>query len=181
MTRPTPLPPAGFSVESPTPKVRAALSAADLAAVQAILSRHAGQPGILLPVLHDVQDELGCIPPEAVPVIAQAMQLSRAEVHGVITFYPHYRSTPAGRHHIELCRAEACQSMGANALVAHAERRLSCDLKATSADGRYTLDPVYCLGLCAQSPAMMVDGQPYARLTPERFDAILDQLGEAQA
>lgn len=180
MTRPAPLPPAGFSPDSPLPASRPSLPAAASEQVQAILAELGQLPGALLPVLHAVQEALGCIPPEVVPGIAAGLNLSRAEVHGVITFYPHFRSTPTGQHHIEVCRAESCQAMGANALVAHAQQRLGCSLKATSADGRYTLDPVYCLGLCAQSPAMLVNGQPHARVSPERFDQIVATL-EAEA
>lgn len=156
----------------------ARLPAAEREQVLAILAAHAHRPGALLPVLHAVQDTLGCIPPAAVPEIARALTLSRAEVHGVITFYPHFRSKPAARHHVELCRAEACQAMGANQLAEHVSQRLGCAPGGDSPDGRYTLSPVYCLGLCAQSPAMMVDGQPHARLTPQRFDQIMANLEE---
>jgi formate dehydrogenase subunit gamma len=134
-----------------------------------------GQPGALLPILHDVQHELGCIPADAVPVIAEALNLSRAEVHGVISFYPHFRTEPAGKHVLEICRAEACQSMGADQLIAHAHQSLGCNFRQTTADGHVTLEPVYCLGLCAQSPAVMLDGKPYARVTPEKLTRIIEQ------
>lgn len=147
-----------------------------LAEVARVIDSHRGREGPLLPILHDVQAALGCIPPEAVPPIAAALQLSRAEVHGVITFYPFFRTAPAGRHHIEVCQAESCQAMGALALGAHVQRRLECAFHATRADGAVTVDPVYCLGLCAQSPAIMIDGQPHARITPERFDRLASEL-----
>jgi len=145
-----------------------------IAAAARIAARRKDEPGALLPILHDIQDELGCIPPETVPHVAAALNLSRAEVHGVITFYPHFRSAPAGRHTLEVCRAESCQALGAEGLAEHARRRLGCDFHATSGDGAFSLEPVYCLGLCAQSPAVMLDGQPHARITPERLDRLLD-------
>lgn len=178
MTHPAPLPPAGFSMDMPAIPEPVSLPEPQREQVLAILAKHAGKPGALLPVLHAVQDALGCIPPAAVPEIAQGLTLSRAEVHGVITFYPHFRTTPAGRHHVELCRAEACQAMGAGPLAEQVAQRLGCAPGATSPDGRYTLSSVYCLGLCAQSPAMMIDGQPHARLTPRRFEQIIATLEE---
>jgi len=154
-----------------------------LATVRAALARHAGQPGALLPILHDVQDALGHVPREAVPAIAEGLNLSRAEVHGVVTYYHHFRSEPPGRHVLQVCRAEACQSMGADALFAHAQARLGCaphgahgEHASTSADGRFTLAPVYCLGLCAISPAVVVDGQLHARVDAARFDRLVEAL-----
>lgn len=148
---------------------------------QAVLARHADEPGALLPILHEVQDALGHIPREVVPQIAEGLNLSRAEVHGVVTYYHHFRSDPPGRHVVQVCRAEACQAMGADALMAHAERRLGCATHgghgSTSADGRYTLNPVYCLGLCASSPAVVIDDKVHARMTPARFDRLVDALG----
>ena len=144
-----------------------------LATVQAVLAAHAGEPGALLPILHDVQDALGCVPGHVVPEIANALNLSRAEVHGVVTYYHHFRATPPGRHVIQICRAEACQAQGADALLAHATRRLGCELHATRADGAYTLEPVYCLGLCASSPALVWGHELHARVTPERFDQLV--------
>ena len=147
----------------------------ELATVRRILQAHENEPGALLPILHDVQDALGDIPANAVPVIAEAQNLSRAEVHGVVTYYHHFRSAPAGRHVIQICRAEACQSMGADALLAHAELRLGCSAHGTSKDGAFTLEPAFCLGLCASSPAMTFDDQPHARMTPRAFDALIAQ------
>jgi formate dehydrogenase subunit gamma len=150
-------------------------------AVAAILTRLRGMPGALLPILHAVQDELGCIPPDAVPAIAAALNLSRAEVHGVITFYPHFRSEPGGRHTLEVCRAESCQAMGGESLADHARTRLGCDFHAVSADGAFSLEPVYCLGLCAQSPAVMIDGRPHARVTQTKLDRLIDATRAARA
>ena len=131
------------------------------------------QPGALLPILHCIQDELGFIPASVVPVVADALNLSRAEVHGVISYYPHFRTRPPARHAVRICRAEACQAMGADALAAHAEQRLACAFHETRADGAVSLEPVYCLGLCAQSPALMIDGELHACVTPEKFDQLL--------
>lgn len=149
---------------------------APLAAVRAVLTRQADELGALLPILHEVQDQLGCIPADVVPEIAGALNLSRAEVHGVITYYHHFRSEPAGRHVIQVCRAEACQALGAEALLAHAERRLGCRSHASSADGRYTLEPVFCLGLCASSPAIVIDERLHARVSPAAFDRLIGAL-----
>ncbi len=151
------------------------------ATARRIALQYRGTEGPLLPILHALQHELGCIPPETAQILADTLNLSRAEVHGVITFYPHFRSTPAGRHVIELCRAEACQARGADALADHARRALGCDFHQTSADGAVTLEPVYCLGLCAQSPSALIDGQPHARLSPARFDRLLAALATAPA
>jgi formate dehydrogenase subunit gamma len=115
------------------------------------------------------------VPPAAVPIIADGLNLSRAEVHGVISFYHYFRDTKPGRHTIHMCRAEACQSMNQPALEAHAKRKLGVGFHGTTADGAFTFEPVYCLGNCACSPAIMVDGELYGRVTPDRFDAILAQ------
>ena len=141
--------------------------------VSGVLARLKDEPGALLPVLHAVQDALGCIPPAAVPLIAEVLNLSRADVHGVISFYHYFRDTPPGRHTIRLCRAEACQSMGARALEAHAKERLGIDFHCTTADGAFSLEPVYCLGNCACSPAVMIDAELYGRVTPARFDELV--------
>ena len=145
------------------------------AAVRTVLARRMDEPGALLPILHELQDTLGHIPPDAVPEIAGALNLSRAEVHGVLTYYHHFRSEPAGRHVIRICRAEACQSMGADDLLAHAQQRLGCAVHGTSKDGAFTLEPAFCLGLCASSPAMSIDDEPHARMTPKAFDALIHE------
>lgn len=141
--------------------------------VRDIVTRLAGEPGALLPILHAVQDALGHVPAAAVPEIAHALNLTRAEVHGVVTYYHHFRSQPPGRCVVQVCRAEACQAMGAEALLAHVQQRLGCAVHATSADGAWSLEPVYCLGLCASSPAVMVGDALHARVTPQRFDALV--------
>jgi formate dehydrogenase subunit gamma len=112
-----------------------------------------------------------------VPAIAEALNLSRAEVHGVITYYHFFRNEPPGRHVLQVCRAEACQSCGAEELLAHAERTLGCARHETRADGALTLEPVYCLGLCASSPAIQIDDRLHARVTPQRLDALVGALG----
>lgn len=144
--------------------------------VRNIVSGLKDKPGALLPVLHGIQDALGYVPADAVPIIAGELNLSRAEVHGVISFYHYFRDTPPGKHTIQLCRAESCQSMNAAALEAHAKARLGIDFHETTADGAISLEPVYCLGNCACSPAIMVDHDVYGRMTADRFDAIVASL-----
>lgn len=148
-------------------------------AVADILARRADEPGALLPILHDIQDRLGWVPADAVPAVALALNLSRAEVHGVITYYHHFRSAAPGRHAVQVCRAEACQARGADALLAHAEDLLGCKSHNTRADGAVSLDPVYCLGLCALSPAVVVGDRLYGRVTTQRLDQIVAALGVA--
>jgi len=147
--------------------------------VEAVVKEHAGQIGALMPVLHGIQQRMGYIPVEAIPIIAKALNLSRAEVHGVMHFYHDFRSDPAGDHVIQICRAEACQAMGGRALEAHVKDRLGIDYGHTTADGRFTLDPVYCLGNCACTPSVRIDDAIHARVTPERFDQLLDELKDA--
>ncbi|GAB2489638.1 hypothetical protein GCM10027082_45800 [Comamonas humi] len=145
-------------------------------AVDWAIAQHAHRPGALIELLHAVQHALGHIPEAAVPRIADALNLSRAEVHGVVSYYPHFRSAPPGRRVVQICRAEACQSRGADALAQQAEQLLGCAQHATRADGSVTLEPVYCLGLCAQSPALMVDGHDvHAHLTPARLAELAQQ------
>ncbi|PDS79692.1 formate dehydrogenase subunit gamma [Rhizobium sp. L43] len=120
--------------------------------------------GPLLPILHEVQEEFGYVPQEAVPVIAEELNLSRAEVHGVVTFYHDYRDHAAGRHVLKLCRAEACQSMGGDAVAERVKTLLGIDFHQTTLDGSVTLEPVYCLGLCACAPSAMLDGEVYGRI-----------------
>jgi formate dehydrogenase subunit gamma len=132
-----------------------------------------GRPGPLLEVLHAIQSALGYVPDGAVPLVAQGLNVSRAEVHGVVTFYHYFRRTPPGKRVVSVCRAESCKALGADELVEHAKRRLGVDFHETTDDGQFSLEPVYCLGNCACSPAAMVDGRLYGRLTPQRFDEIL--------
>jgi formate dehydrogenase subunit gamma len=150
--------------------------------VQAAIAAHRERPGALLPILHAVQDALGHVPPAALPPIAHALNLTRAEVHGVVSFYHHFRATPPGRHVVRLCRAEACQARGARALEAHAKQSLGIDFGATSADGAVTLEAVYCLGNCGCGPSLLVDvDELHANVTPARFDALLCALREVAA
>jgi formate dehydrogenase subunit gamma len=151
------------------------LSEAHADAVRGIVARHKGRPGPLLEILHAVQDALGYVPGAAVPLIAEGLNLSRAEVHGVVSFYHHFRQAPGGAHTVRVCRAESCQSMQGEALAEHAKRRLGIDFHGTTADGRFSLEPVYCLGNCACSPAIMIDEQLHGRVTAERFDALISQ------
>ncbi len=137
-----------------------------------LVAAHAGVEGPLLPILHRVQEAFGHVPEAAVPVIAEELNLTRAEVYGVVTFYHDFRHAPAGRHVVKLCRAEACQSMGCDDLIAHAERRLGVPLGGTSPDGRVTLEPIFCLGLCATAPAGLVDGKLAGRLDRAAIDRI---------
>jgi formate dehydrogenase subunit gamma len=143
-----------------------------------VCGRHGNRPDELIEILHEVQDELGCVPESVIPVIAKAINLSRAEVHGVISFYPHFRQTPAAPVVLQVCRAESCQAMGGEALADHARHTLGCDFHATTADGAMTLEPVYCLGLCAQSPPVMLNGRVHARMTPQKLDRLLEATGE---
>ncbi|MGR8935539.1 MAG: formate dehydrogenase subunit gamma [Gammaproteobacteria bacterium] len=148
-------------------------------AVQEIIASLQHKPGALLPILHGVQDALGYIPPSAVPVIAKALNLSRAEVHGVISFYHYFRDTPPGKHTIHLCRAESCQAMQGKALEEHVKKTLAIDYHQTTADGKFSLEPVYCLGNCACSPSVQIGHEIYGRVTPDRFNEIVNALGES--
>jgi formate dehydrogenase subunit gamma len=145
-----------------------------------VIAEHADRDGALLPILHGLMQTFGYVPDEAVPLIAGILNLSRADVHGTLTFYHDFRRQPPPRHVVKLCRAEACQARGGDALAAHAERRLGVSLDAhdgPAEDGHdrraVALEPVYCLGLCANGPSALVDGRPHARLTPDRFDALM--------
>jgi NADH:ubiquinone oxidoreductase subunit E len=140
--------------------------------VQRLVAAKKHLPGALLPILHDIQDALGYVPEQSVGDIAQQLNLSRAEVHGVLTFYHFFRHEPAGKQVVQICRAEACQSMGAEKLWAHACSRLQTQ-GGTTADGAVTLEPVYCLGLCSSSPAMVVDDKLHARVDAAKFDRLV--------
>ncbi|MGZ8137075.1 MAG: formate dehydrogenase subunit gamma [Methylococcaceae bacterium] len=146
------------------------------AIVQEITSALKDKPGALLPILHGIQDALGYIPSESVPDIAKALNLSRAEVHGVISFYHYFRETPPGQQTIHLCRAESCQSMGSKALETHVKNKLGIDFHETTKDGKFSLEPVYCLGNCACSPAMQIGNEIYGRVSTESFDATINEL-----
>lgn len=138
------------------------------------------KPGALLPILHGIQDSIGHIPPDAVPVIASELNLSRAEVHGVISFYHYFRQSPPGRHTVQICQAESCQAMGSAALTAHAKSMLNIDFHETTADQNFSLEPVYCLGNCACSPAVMIDDEVHGRVTSEKLGQLLNQVKEGQ-
>jgi len=144
--------------------------------VRRIVADLKGRPGPLIEILHAIQAQLGYVPPAAVPLVASELNLSRAEVHGVVSFYHYFRSTPPGAHTLSVCRAESCQALGAEALAAHARQRLGVDFHQTTPDGRFSLEPVYCLGNCACSPAVMIDGRLHGKVTPERLDALLSEV-----
>jgi formate dehydrogenase subunit gamma len=148
--------------------------------LQALIDAHSHQAGALLPILHAIQDELGWVPDTAIPLLAQGLNLSQAEVHGVISFYHHFRSTPPGRQVVQICRAESCQAVGGRDLEAHARTQLGVDWHGTTADGAITLEPVYCLGHCACSPAIRIGDDMHGRVSSESFDALMRELrGEA--
>jgi formate dehydrogenase subunit gamma len=151
------------------------LTAAQRAAILEVCARMKSAAGPLIPILHGVQNALGYVPKDAVPLIATELNLSRAEVHGVVTFYHYFRSERPGRHVVHLCRAEACQSVGAVALEAHARKSLGIDFHGTTADGAVTLEPVYCLGNCSLGPSVMLDERLQGRVTPQRFDELIAQ------
>lgn len=141
-----------------------------------VIRPHLGNDGPLLPILHDIQETFGCVPKEAVPPVAEALNLSRAEVHGVVTFYHDFRELPPGRNVLKICRAEACQAAGGNAVAAHVEKRLGVALGATTADGRVTVEPIFCLGLCATAPSAMLNGKVVGRLDEARVDEMLAEV-----
>jgi len=142
-----------------------------------IIAEHTHLEGATLVILHALQEAFGYVPEPAIPMIAQALNLSRAEVHGVFTFYHDFRHEPSGQHVLKLCRAEACQAAGGDPLAAHAEARLGVEMGTTAPDGSVTLEPIYCLGLCAVAPSAMLDGRLVGRLDQARLDAL---LAEAQ-
>ena len=141
-----------------------------------ILTAHHGMEGPLLPILHAIQADFGHVPQEALPIIARDLNLSRAEVHGVMSFYHDFREAPAGQHVLKLCRAEACKAMGADALATHARGALGIDWHETTKDGKVTLEPVFCLGLCACGPAALVDGKLVGRVDAAKLDRLLGEM-----
>lgn len=149
-------------------------------AVMQAIDANRDKPGALLPILHAVQDTLGYVPPESLALIAHELNLTRAEVHGVVTFYHHFRSAPPGRQIVHICRAEACQALGARALEAHAKQTLGIDFHETTGDGAITLEPVYCLGNCGCGPSVLVGhDELHARVTPAAFDEMVAQARAA--
>jgi len=149
--------------------------------VRDICEAHGNRPDELLEILHDVQGAFGFVPEALSAVIADALNLSRAEVYGVISFYHDYRREAPGRHMIKMCRAEACQAVNGREVCRHAQERLGAKFGETSADGNYTLEAVFCLGNCALSPAIMIDGNLYGRVDKERFDVIIAELDQEEA
>jgi len=158
---------------------RPSLPAAQASVVVAALAANHHDPTRLLVVLQDIQRRLGYLPHDAVNPIAIGLGLSRAEVHGVISFYHDLRTEPAGRHILKVCQAESCQATGGRALTQHIEDVVGCELGHTTADGAITLEAVYCLGLCAASPAVMIDERPIARVTTARIDRVIDDARTA--
>ena len=148
--------------------------------VEAAVDAQRGRVGPLLPVLHAIQETLGHIPTDAVPMIARALSLSRAEVHGVINFYHDFRTSPPGEHILHLCRAEACQAMGARELERHARERLDIGFGETSVDGLFTLEPVYCLGNCACAPSVRINDEVHAGVSAAKFDELIEALRAAE-
>jgi formate dehydrogenase subunit gamma len=144
--------------------------------VESAVESHRDRVGPLLPVLHSIQEKLGYVPQEAVPMIAGAMNLSRAEIHGVMSFYHDFRNEPAGQHIVHLCRAEACQAMGSRELEQHVMNRLGIGYGETTVDGLVTLEPVYCLGNCACTPTIRVNDDIHARVTAQKFDELIEHL-----
>jgi len=144
----------------------------DAALAGEIIAAHAGMEGAALPILHALQDEFGCVPKQSEPMIADALNVSRAEVHGVISFYHDFRRAPPGHHVLKLCRAESCQSNGGVELADRLLARLGIDWGGTTADRSLTVEPVYCLGLCACSPAALLDGEPMARLNDAKLETM---------
>lgn len=142
----------------------------------AIVSELKSLEGPLLPILHAIQHEYGHVPQAALPLIARELNLSRAEVHGVVTFYHEFREQPAGQHVVRLCRAEACQSRGGREIADHARKLLDLDWNETTPDGRVTLEPVYCLGLCSVAPSAEIDGQLHGRLDAEELTALIKEV-----
>jgi formate dehydrogenase subunit gamma len=149
------------------------LTVAERTAVLEVCARLKSLAGALMPILHGVQSALGYVPKDAVPLIAAELNLSRAEVHGVLSFYHYFRKHPPGRHVVHLCRAEACQSVGAVALEAHARKSLGINFHETTADKAISLEPVYCLGNCSLGPSIMIDSRLEGRVSPKRFDELV--------
>ncbi len=145
--------------------------------IREIIAGLSGLEGPLLPIFHAIQHEFGHVPQMAIPVIAEALNIGRAEVHGTMSFYHDFRTEAAGAHVVKLCRAESCQSVGADALADHARARLGVDWHGTTKNGKVTLEPVFCLGLCACGPAALVDGKVVGRVDPAKLDAILAEAG----
>ena len=146
---------------------------------QRVIDTLKDKPGALLPILHGIQDDLGYIPRDVIPQIADELNLSRAEVHGVVSFYHYFRQTPPGRHTVQICQAESCQAMGSEALTTHAKKLLGIDFHQTTEDQMFSLEPIYCLGNCACSPAVMIDDNVYGRVSNIRLEQLLELARKA--
>jgi len=164
-----------------TPEVVINPSAGSETLARTICAAHDNRPDELLEIFHELQHELGYVPEETLPVIANALNRSRAEIYGVLTFYHEFRRTPGGRHTIKICRAEACQAMHTQQLCHHAEEKLRVKFGETTADGQFNLEAVYCLGNCALSPAVMIDNELYGCVDKERFDSIIADFDRGAA
>lgn len=149
--------------------------------VDALIAKYQHKPGALLPLLHGIQDDLGYVPEWTYASISKGLNLSVAEVHGVVSFYHHFRTAKPGRHILQICRAESCQAMGSEALEAHAKKCLNIDYHQTTADQGITLEPVYCLGNCALSPNIMLDEEVYGRVSPAELDALMTKLNTPES
>ena len=155
-----------------------ALSEQQLTKIRAHIAAHKNMPGALLPLLHAIQDDIGWVPEDCYLPISKALALSVAEVHGVVTFYHHFRRHPAGKHVLQICRAESCQAMGSEKLEVHIKSTLGIDYHETTKDGAITLEPIYCLGNCACSPAVMMDDEVYGRMDATK---VAELISEARA
>lgn len=153
----------------------------DPAQARRVIAAHSARPGAMLPILHALQDAFGFIHPDAVPLIATALNVTKAEVRGIISFYHDYREAPAGRHVLKICRGEACQSLGVDRLVTHLAVKHGMQLGESTGDGRLTIEPVFCLGNCALAPAALLDQQLIGRFDEARLDAVLRNAPEAMA
>lgn len=152
----------------------------DTSKIESIVQSCRSMDGATLPILHEIQTAYGYIPNEAIPIIADGLNLSRAEIHGVVTFYADFHTQPRGKHTVQVCRGEACQAKGSARLEHHARSRLGCDFHETSSDNFVTLEPVFCLGNCGCSPSMRIGDEIYGRVDLERFDEILSELQQGQ-
>ncbi|MRI33150.1 formate dehydrogenase subunit gamma [Endozoicomonas sp. OPT23] len=148
----------------------------DSSIITTVIKSWHDRPGALLPILHGIQDKLGYIPSEAIDLIASALRQTKAEIHGVISFYHHFRTTPPGNHQVQVCRAEACQARGSRSLEAHIKKKLSVDYHQTTMDKEFSLDAVYCLGNCACGPNIRISNEIHGRVSNERFDELVDAM-----
>jgi formate dehydrogenase subunit gamma len=157
----------------------AVLKPQDFQLIEKHISAFQSLPGALLPLLHAIQDDLGFVPELAYPLISKALSLSVAEVHGVVTFYHHFRTHQPGRHIVQICRAESCQAMGSDALETHIKKKLGIEFHETTPDGAITLEPIYCLGNCACSPSVMINEEVYGRVDNKKIDQLISDLKSA--